>query len=135
VETPKKCSAAERLAGQRISCNRAFRRDGDAVSLLIGPPALGQRDGGSVTLLNINPQGDSGVEFIELEDATWSAAQLRARIIAAARTDGNDMILGFDGDDLVSGGAGDDVAVYPGYKAGEEFRSHRPLAGRLGLRG
>jgi trimeric autotransporter adhesin len=108
-ETDASGGSGDRLILKGVTAAQiGFRRDGDAVSLLIGPSALGQRDGGSVTLLNINPQGDSGVEFIELEDATWSAAQLRARIIAAARTDGNDMILGFDGDDLVSGGAGDD---------------------------
>ncbi len=60
-------------------------------------------------LFNLDPLGARGVESVELAGATWTAADIRARVLAAAATDGNDRIKGFTGNDALTGGAGNDT--------------------------
>jgi Ca2+-binding RTX toxin-like protein len=60
-------------------------------------------------LFNLDPLGARGVESVELAGATWTAADIRARVLAAAATDGDDSIRGFTGNDALTGGAGNDT--------------------------
>jgi hypothetical protein len=71
-------------------------RDGNDAVLTIAPSATGGTNGGSVRLLNIVPSGQRGIERIRFDDVTWTADQLRAKVIAAAATAGNDRITGFE---------------------------------------
>jgi Ca2+-binding RTX toxin-like protein len=71
----------------------------------------GAHDGGSVELLNIVSSGQRGIERIRLDDVTWTADQLRAKVIAASATAGNDRITGFEGADTISGAAGRDTLL------------------------
>ncbi len=69
-------------------------------------------DGGSVTLdEQFARQSQSGIEEIAFADGTvWSSDTLRAMIMAAATTDGDDVINGFeDGAETLRGGLGDDT--------------------------
>ena len=53
----------------------------------------------------------NGIDAIRFEDGTvWSAADIKAHVLADAVTSGNDSITGFaDTDDLIKGGAGNDA--------------------------
>ncbi|MCA3590034.1 MAG: tandem-95 repeat protein, partial [Methylocystis sp.] len=51
----------------------------------------------------------SRIEQIAFADrAVWTIADLRARVLSASATSGNDVIQGFDGDETLQGGRGDD---------------------------
>jgi Ca2+-binding RTX toxin-like protein len=120
--------SADRLVLTGVSAAQVgFARSGNDAILTIAPSSIGGTDGGSVKLLNIVPSGQRGIESIRLADATWSADQLRAKIIAAAATAGNDRITGFDGADTISGGAGADTLSGLGGNDSFERRRRRRL--------
>jgi len=95
--------AADKLVLKDISAaSVSFERSGQHVTLVIAPSTEGAADGARIKLFNLDPSGARGVESVELAGA-WTAADIRARVLAAAATDGNDRIRGFTGD------AGDDT--------------------------
>ena len=96
------------LSGVKSGDISFLRADGD-ITLVVSASTPGGTDGGSVKLLNIDPQWNESVDTIVLADATWSLADLRAKFLLAAATTGNDYITGFKGNDLMIGGAGDDT--------------------------
>jgi Ca2+-binding RTX toxin-like protein len=52
----------------------------------------------------------SAIESIEFVDGViWTPADLRAQVLAAAISAGDDAVYGFDTDDAIAGGLGDDV--------------------------
>lgn len=87
----------------------SFQRTAEGVTLVIAPSTPGGKDGGSLSLLNFNPRG--GLESVTLDDASWSAQELAAKVLAAQATTGKDTITGFAIADVLSGGAGDDLLV------------------------
>jgi Ca2+-binding RTX toxin-like protein len=88
----------------------SFARQGQTVTLEIAPSAAGRTDGGSVKLLNINPeQFGGGVETIRLSDSVWTVDQWRDKVIALAATSGDDSVAGFSGADTLIGGRGNDT--------------------------
>jgi Ca2+-binding RTX toxin-like protein len=94
-----------RLNGVTADQVRLIRNGIDALgATLVISHSAGRADGGSVNLSHL---GD--VETIVLVDVTWTASELRARLLAEAATPGNDTIFGFAGNDTLIGGAGDDM--------------------------
>ncbi|MEM8790710.1 MAG: Ig-like domain-containing protein [Pseudomonadota bacterium] len=57
--------------------------------------------------LSDNPVG--GIETFEFTDTSLTAADIRARLLDDAATDGDDRIFGFATDDEINGGAGNDI--------------------------
>ncbi|MFZ5731433.1 MAG: hypothetical protein ACOY4O_01770, partial [Pseudomonadota bacterium] len=98
-----------------VGINRAdvsFVRTGaNEVKIVIAPSVPGGSDGGSIIIKNAGDEFfDQGLEKLVFADGTvMSRADLRAAVIAAAMTSGNDTIDGFDSDDTLNGGIGDDV--------------------------
>ncbi|WP_186400864.1 calcium-binding protein [Stappia sp. P2PMeth1] len=68
-------------------------------------------DGGSVHLLHqFSEVKEAGIENIIFADgAVWTIADLQARYLATAPTDGDDTVIGFKTDDEIVGGRGDDT--------------------------
>ena len=67
-------------------------------------------NGESVTLAEHLSSEDSFIESIVFADATtWTRDGLRARVLEAATTSGDDTIVGFDSDDAIKGGGGNDT--------------------------
>ena len=87
----------------------SFQRTAEGVTLVIAPSTPGGKDGGSLALTNFNPR--QGLESVVLDDATWTARQLAAKVLAAQATTGKDTITGFAIADVLAGGAGDDLLV------------------------
>ena len=52
--------------------------------------------------------------FVFDDGVTWTDADVRAMLLAAAKTGGPDTIVGFFNDDVIDGGAGDDVLAGQG---------------------
>ncbi len=53
----------------------------------------------------------SAIEALQFADGTvWTIADLRARVLDDAQTDGNDVVTGFSSADLLQPGRGDDIA-------------------------
>jgi Ca2+-binding RTX toxin-like protein len=101
---------ADKLVLNAISAaDVSFRISGQDVTLVIASSHPGAGDGGSVTLLAMDPFRQSGVESVQLADTTWTADQVRALALAAAATAGDDDISGFTGNDTLLGGAGNDT--------------------------
>lgn len=51
-----------------------------------------------------------GIEFIEFDNGdVWTQEDVKAKLLAGARTDGNDTIIGFESIDTLSGGKGNDI--------------------------
>ncbi|WP_244265778.1 calcium-binding protein [Polycladidibacter hongkongensis] len=70
------------------------------------------KDGGSIFLNEqFNASREIGVEQITFADGTtWTNADLAARYLSTAQTDGDDSITGFNGlNDTIDGGKGDDT--------------------------
>lgn len=100
--------------------------DRDAVTLVIAPSSPGAGDGGRITLTSqFNPSADRGVEQVVFADGTtWSAQDLRDRLLSQTSTDGDDnLIHGTDGNDTltaptdgatVQAGKGDDTISLSG---------------------
>jgi Ca2+-binding RTX toxin-like protein len=116
---------ADRLVLEGVAASAVtLVRSGNDLTLRIGGT-----NGGSVLLRGqFDTRYDQGVESVELANGvTWTAADLRTRVLDAAGIAGNDTIIGFntadtlrgragndtltggDGNDTVFGGAGNDV--------------------------
>lgn len=86
----------------------SFQRSGDDTKLVIAPSSATQTDGGSITLTGVTlDAADLSIAFDG--GLRWSAAEIRAKILAAAATSGSETIFGFAGNDTLSGGRGDDT--------------------------
>jgi Ca2+-binding RTX toxin-like protein len=88
--------------------NVALSRSGNNVTLTITPPS------GTASLIVLDGQLDGsygmGVEQVVFADGTiWSAGDIRAMLVSAAGTSGNDTINGTNGQDIIVGGLGDDM--------------------------
>jgi serralysin len=102
-------SGTDRLILNGVTASQvSLARDGQTVTLMIAPSRAGAGDGGSVNLGTIDTWGDQFVESIVLSDATWSIADIRARLVALGSTSGADSIAGFGSNDSVNAGSGDD---------------------------
>jgi Ca2+-binding RTX toxin-like protein len=92
------------------AANVSFEYADHDVKLVIAPSAAGAANGGRVTLRDLG-YSDRNIEWVELADVRWSAADVRAKALAAAATSGNDTIRGFEADDVLTGGAGVDTLM------------------------
>ena len=59
----------------------SFVRNGQHVKLVIAPSTAGRRDGGSVSLGNLDPYDDRGIESIVLADAAWTLDDVRRKTV------------------------------------------------------
>ncbi|MGN7932723.1 calcium-binding protein, partial [Sphingopyxis sp. 22461] len=102
---------ADTLALQQIAvADVSLSRVGEDIILTIAESATGAGDGGSIPLVNMNPNRANGIEFVTFADGTrWDANYLRQRVVSEAATGGNDAITGFDGSEALSGGGGNDT--------------------------
>ncbi|MGN7932944.1 calcium-binding protein, partial [Sphingopyxis sp. 22461] len=102
---------ADTLALQQIAvADVSLSRVGEDIILTITESATGAGDGGSIRLVNMNPNRANGIEFVTFADGTrWDANYLRQRVVTEAATGGNDAITGFDGSEALSGGGGNDA--------------------------
>ena len=115
---------ADRLVLSGVTADQVgLQRSGDDVTLVIAESAAGAGDGGSIRLVaHFDTAYERGVEQIVFADGVvWTAATMRALVLAQASTAGNDTIVGFAtgetltggrGNDSLSGGAGNDTYVY-----------------------
>ncbi len=89
----------------------SFTRSGEAVTLVIAETSSGAGNGGSIKLVNgIGTANGRGIEQVVFDDGTvWSQADMRAMVLTAAATSGNDTITGFENDDIIQGGSGNDT--------------------------
>ena len=110
------------LEGLNPSAVSLARSDND-VRVIIAESAPGAGDGGSILLKNsVNDWFNEGVEQIKFADGTiWTRVDIRAKLISASGTPGNDVITGSSsadviagglGNDTISGGSGDDIYIY-----------------------
>jgi Ca2+-binding RTX toxin-like protein len=88
-------------------------RDGIHVTLVVAESALGAGDGGSILIKEeLDWWYDRGIEQIAFDDGTtWTANDLRLKLLAQASTSGNDTINGFNTADTLQGGAGNDTLI------------------------
>ncbi len=100
-----------------------LQRDGSDVTLIIAESGAGAGDGGTIRLNDsLSDYREYGVERISFDDGTiWTQTDLRAALIGAAGTDGDDVITGSGADDILAGllgndtlngGNGDDTYIY-----------------------
>ncbi|MGE0408754.1 MAG: calcium-binding protein, partial [Amphiplicatus sp.] len=82
---------------------------------------LGFTDGGSIQITDgLTTTYQQGIEQITFADETaWTKTELRAGVLAAAKTSGNDSIYGFGSDDFIDGGLGNDTLT--GYGGNDTF--------------
>lgn len=94
-----------------LSFEVSLERLGNDLRLTIAETAEGAGDGGSILLVeSLDADYDEGLEQIVFADGeTWTRGDLREMLIAAAQTDGDDAITGFNVADVLEGGLGDDV--------------------------
>jgi Ca2+-binding RTX toxin-like protein len=96
-----------RLNGVTADQVRVIRNGVDGLgATLVILPSPGRADGGSVNLTYLGH-----VETIVLDNASWTASELRNRLIAEASTVGNDTLFGFEGSEFLIGGPGDDMLL------------------------
>ncbi len=78
---------------------------------MIAETSSGAGDGGSIKLVNgIGTANGRGIEQVVFDDGTvWSQADMRAMVLTAAATSGDDTITGFENDDIIQGGSGNDT--------------------------
>lgn len=86
-ETGDTSGATDKLILPGVLTNKVsfLITDGD-ITLVIAPSAEGERDGGSIKLLNLYKK--RGIETIILSDNIWTHAEMRAKALAASRADG-----------------------------------------------
>ncbi|RWC64014.1 calcium-binding protein [Mesorhizobium sp.] len=98
-------------------------RNGTDVTVIIAESAPGAGDGGSVLIKNtLDDDRGVGVDKIVFANGTiWTRADIRAMLVSASGTSGNDVITGTSasdiiagrqGNDTLDGGASDDTYIY-----------------------
>jgi Ca2+-binding RTX toxin-like protein len=103
--------SADRLVLEGIAASAVtLVRSGNDLTLRIAA-TNGGTNGGSVLMREqLASYYDQGVESVALANGvTWTAADLRARVLDAAGTAGNDTITGFNTADTLRGRAGNDT--------------------------
>lgn len=88
----------------------SFSRAGNDVIVIIAASNGISHDAGSITIKGgVNNSYGEGIEEIRFSDGTsWSAADIRVKLISSAATAGNDTIIGTSSSDIIFGGLGDD---------------------------
>lgn len=123
-ESPSYDATVDKLLLADILASQvSLLRNGNDVKLVVTESSPGAADAGSIVLKNnlMNSNGE-GIEKIEfLDGTTWSPADIRAMLMAAAGTPGDDTIIGTPaadiiaaglGNDSISGGSGSDTYIY-----------------------
>ena len=98
-------SGADTLRIHHYTSDQAIlARDGDSLDIAFA----GSSDNIRILDTLTNDHG-AGVETIVFDNGvSWSMADVRQKLLAAAQTDGADTILGYRWDDVLSGGKGND---------------------------
>ncbi|MET1412189.1 calcium-binding protein [Roseibium sp. HPY-6] len=88
-----------------------LERDGNNVRIVIAESVQGAADGGSITLVeSLDADFNEGIEQVIFADGTvWSRGDIRAKLIEASQTDGDDTVIGFNVADTIEGGLGNDT--------------------------
>ncbi|MGO3933648.1 hypothetical protein NP284_35695, partial [Rhodopseudomonas pseudopalustris] len=89
----------------------SLSRSGNDITLTIAETTPGAGDGATILLKDeFEDWFSRGVEQIIFADGTiWTQATIRAALISASGTSGDDVIFGSGSDDIIDGGMGDDT--------------------------